>query len=254
MPMDNQPARAVAKARLYVDADLHVDAAVVTDAAQNHYLRHVMRLADGAPVDLFNGRDGEWRAALAAGPKRLDRLDVAAMMRPQRPEPGPWLAFAPVKRARTDYLVEKATELGVSALCPMTTRRTSVARVNLKRLRAHAVDAAEQCGRLTVPPISPPKTLFETLASWPHHRFLIWADESGSGAPAKTLLPAMVGSNVGIVIGPEGGFSDDERMALAAVPGSCALSLGPRILRTETAALAALSSWQAFCGDWRPAA
>jgi 16S rRNA (uracil1498-N3)-methyltransferase len=241
--------------RLYVTHDLSAGASVGLNPSQAHYLNHVLRMGQGDPVHLFNGRDGEWRA-------RIDALGrgwcSAAVEEQTREQPVPaggdlWLAFAPVKRARIDFIAAKATELGVAALWPVLTEHTAVGRVNAERLHANAIEAAEQCGRLTVPRVMEPAPLREALAGWPGDRRLLWCDESGGGPPIHDALAAAEGPCRGwaVLTGPEGGFARSELDALRDLPNSTPVSLGPRILRADTAAIAALACWQATLGDWR---
>ncbi len=243
-----------AKIRLFVEAPLGPGAELALARGQAHYLFAVMRLGEGDAVRVFNGRDGEWLAAVVAAGKRAGRLACRERTRPQADPPDLWLAFAPVKRTRTDFIVEKATELGCRRILPVLTRHTQAERVKTARLRAHAVEAAEQCGRLTVPGVEEPVTLLTLIAlieeSAPP-RSLLFCDESGAAAPA---LDRLVGAGPGpwaVLVGPEGGFDADERERLAALPSAHAVSLGPRILRADTAAVAGLALWQAALGDWR---
>lgn len=222
--------------RLYVEADLAAGDGVALAAGQAHYLRQVMRKGAGAEVLLFNGRDGEWRGAVADLGRNGGRIEVEARSREQVGTVGPALLFAPVKKDRVDFLLEKATELGATSLRPVITQRTVIERVNLDRYRAICVEAAEQCGRLDVPALSEPRRLREVLDDWPAAERLLFADTEG-GVPIASLPPA----NDAILIGPEGGFSEQERGWLA---DATAISLGPRVLRAETAAAAALAQWQ----------
>jgi 16S rRNA (uracil1498-N3)-methyltransferase len=235
--------------RLYVETPLGHGAAVTLDGAPAHYLGGVLRLGAGDGVLLFDDRTGEWRATIAeAGRKRMT-LAVEARTRPREQVPDLWLLFAPVKRGRIDWLVEKATELGVARLMPVVTARTVVDRLNLDRLRAHAIEAAEQCGRTALPALDAPARLDTVLADWPAGRPLHFADEAG-GAP---LAEAAAPPPAAILIGPEGGFTDAERAAIRALPDARPVSLGPRILRADTAMAAAVSLWMAAAGDWRSA-
>ena len=238
------------RTRLFVEAELRPGAAVALDAGRAHYLRHVLRARPGERVALFNGRDGEWLARLSALGKRAGEAAVERRTRPQAAEPDIWLAFAPIKRAPVDFLARKAAELGAAALWPVFTRFTSVERVNLARLRANAVEAAEQTGRLAVPEVRAPARFDEMLASWPEGRTLFCCDETGAGAPALAAFAARRGAPAGLLVGPEGGFAAAELDALARFPNVCRVSLGPRLLRADTAALAALACWQAAAGDW----
>jgi 16S rRNA (uracil1498-N3)-methyltransferase len=234
--------------RLFVRQPLNEGAQVELDRAQANYLGNVMRLNEGDQLLLFDGESGEWLASVAeAGRKRM-ALTVERKSREPEFIPDVWLAFAPVKRAQTDWLVEKATELGAARLIPVTTQRTIVDRVRLDRLEAIAIEAAEQCGRTRLPEIAEPMPLKLFLDSREAHRTLYFADESGGEAAAGAFKPGAAA----ILTGPEGGFTDEERASIRAAPGAVAISLGPRILRAETAALAALSAYMAVAGDWRP--
>lgn len=241
--------------RLFVEADLAAGIEAPLSDAQAHYLRHVMRRADGAEICLFNGRDGEWRATLAGRGKKAAVALVGERTREQAGEPDLWLCFAPVKRARIDYIAEKATELGASVLQPVLTQHTAVERVNVERLRANAVEAAEQTERLSVPEVRAPIELARLLADWPAGRRLLMCDESGGGPPIASALggldAAARAAPWAIVIGPEGGFAQAELAALRRIKDVVAVGLGPRILRADTAALAALACWQAMVGDWQ---
>lgn len=242
--------------RLHVEAPLLEGAAVELGSDQTHYLRSVLRLGPGEAVALFNGRDGEWRARIERLAKAATTLEVERQIRPQRPEPDLWLAFAPIKRARIDFTAQKATELGVSVLWPVMTRRTMVDRVNTDRLAANAVEAAEQSDRLTVPEVRDPVTLERLIAEWPDDRPLILCDETGAGGGVPGIAEALLAAGpalrrrAGFVIGPEGGFAQEELDRLRKLPFVTAVGLGPRLLRADTAALAALAVWQAVAGDW----
>jgi 16S rRNA (uracil1498-N3)-methyltransferase len=239
------------KVRLYVDATLSVGASVVPGDGQTHYLLHVMRAKAGDMLRLFNGRDGEWLARIATVSKRTCTLLCERLIAPQSQAPDIWLVFAPIKKTPADYVVQKATELGVSRLQPVFTRRTIVSRVNLERMSANAIEAAEQSGRLDVPEIAEPQDLSSLLSQWPSQRGLIFCDEAGEAPPiAQALAGAKLGSWA-ILTGPEGGFDASERGMIRAKPFALPVSLGERILRADTAALAALSVWQATCGDWQ---
>jgi 16S rRNA (uracil1498-N3)-methyltransferase len=238
-----------AKVRLYVDHPLAAGQAVPLTDAQAHYLFAVMRLAPGAAVALFNGRDGEWRATVVAAGKRGGILACDGQTAPLRPPPDLWLIFAPVKKARTDFIVEKAVELGAARIMPVQTRFTNADRWRQDKQQAHAVEAAEQCGATVVPEVGDLQPLDRVLAAWPADRRLMWCDE-GMAGEGHSLQGARPGP-WGILIGPEGGFADAERARLRALPQAHPISLGPRILRADTAALAALVLWQAAMGDWR---
>jgi 16S rRNA (uracil1498-N3)-methyltransferase len=230
--------------RLFVAETLAEGLALPLEGAPANYLANVLRLGPGAQVKLFDDRTGEWLAEIAEAGKKRVTLTVGLRLRERETVPDLWLLFAPIKRGRIDWLVEKATELGVARLVPVLTRRTVVDRLNLDRLRAHIVEAAEQCERTTLTELDEPQTLEVLLAGWPAGRLLYFADEAG-GAP----LQAGPGP-AGILIGPEGGFTDEERAAIRALPQARPVSLGPRILRADTAALAATALWMGQAGDW----
>ncbi len=236
--------------RLFVDEDLTEGALVTASEAQAHYLLHVMRCKTGQPVALFNGRDGEWWASLAIPTKRSVQFEVEMQSRKQDSAPDLWLAFAPVKRV--DFIAEKASELGVAALLPVFTQRTDIKRIKIERLQAHALEAAEQCSRLSVPPVHPPRTFDQFVADWPEGRRLYFLDESGAGLPIAQALTSATREPCGFLTGPEGGFAQSELDALRQLPFATAVGLGPRLLRAETAAIAALACWQALVGDWAP--
>lgn len=237
------------KIRLYVTDNLTADRQFPVSGNSAHYLSHVMRCAPGDEIALFNGRDGEWRAVIDAIGRRDCLLCPAELLRPQSAGPDLWLLFAPVKRASTDFLVQKATELGVAVLQPVATRRGVAERVNLDRFRANAVEAAEQCGRLTVPEIREMTSLPDLLDAWPSGRQLLFCDEAGAAPPIPGVLADAPAGDWAILVGPEGGFDADERRRLHGERFVAPVSLGPRILRAETAALAAVTLWQANLGD-----
>lgn len=239
-----------AKIRLYVEHPLGEGQTVPLNRDQAHYLFGVMRLAEGAGVLLFNGRDGEWLATVSAAGKRGGALAVSSQTRPQQSPPDLWLLFAPVKKARTDFIVEKAVELGAARIQPVQTEFTNSERIRQDRLQAHAVEAAEQCGATTVPEVAGLLRLDRLLADWSGSRRLLFCDEGAAGAPSG-LNGAAPGGPWAILVGPEGGFSDAERARLSALPFAQTLSLGPRILRADTAAVSALTLWQHHLGDWR---
>lgn len=245
-------------------ADLGPDGALTLSDAQTHYLANVMRLGVGAAVRVFNGRDGEWLGRIERIQKPAATVALDRLVRAQRPEPGPWLLFAPVKKTATDYIVEKGTELGAGRLWPVTTERTVASRVNVARLQATATEAAEQCGRLTVPDVTPPATLSALVSEWPRERALLVAHARADGqalpildalspgvAPEAVHGPASPSLPAGILVGPEGGLTDRELDVLASLPCAKVVHLGPRTLRAETAAAALLACWQAVAGDWR---
>ncbi len=241
--------------RLFVEADLSAGIEAALSEAQAHYLRHVMRREEGAGLLLFNGRDGEWQARLSLRGKKAAAAEVGERTREQAAEPDVWLCFAPVKRARIDYIAEKATELGVALLQPVITRHTNVERVNVERLQANAVEAAEQTERLSVPDVRAPVHLMRLLTDWPAERRLLMCDETGGGPPIGDALAGLDdtarAAPWAIMIGPEGGFAETELSALRRMKDVMAVGLGPRILRADTAALAALACWQSMVGDWR---
>lgn len=279
------------KVRLYVTASLAAGAQVPLADGPAHYLIHVMRAKAGDRVALFNGRDGEWLAEIKQAAKRGVILTCLTQTRPQTQTPDIWLLFAPVKKTPSDYLVQKATELGASRLQPVFTRRTIVTRVNEERLVANAIEAAEQSERLSVPEIGTPLALEKALAAWPKDRTLYFCDEGGDARSiaealrtippppagggktvvrsatvlgegdgdetlpranaARSHAPSREGRGEAILTGPEGGFDPKERAMLRALPFVVPVTLGPRILRADTAALAALTIWQALAGDFR---
>jgi 16S rRNA (uracil1498-N3)-methyltransferase len=231
--------------RLYVRERLGEGVSVELEQGQANYLGNVLRLGKGAQLLVFDGRSGEWAASIAEAGKKRMTLTVERRTREAETIPDVWLAFAPVKRQATDWLIEKATELGAARLIPVLTQRTVVDRVRLERLQAIAIEAAEQCGRTRLPEIAEPLPLARLLE--PNGRRLYFADESG-GEPAAASFTAGPAT---ILTGPEGGFTADERASIRAVPSAVPISLGPRILRAETAALAALAAYMALAGDWR---
>jgi 16S rRNA (uracil1498-N3)-methyltransferase len=237
--------------RLFVDAPLAAGAVVPLAREQAHYLGNVLRLGPGDAMLAFNGRDGEWRATLAGG-KKVTSLAVAEQTRTQPAGGDVHLLFAPLKHARLDYMVQKAVELGASRLVPILTRHTQVARVNLERMRANAIEAAEQCGVLAVPEVAEP-VAFNALTFGPE-RLVVFCDEAADVADPLAALRAATNAPtppVAVVIGPEGGFTEEERAQLLRAPSVVRLALGPRILRADTAAVAALTVVQAVLGDWR---
>lgn len=237
--------------RLFVAADLAEGARVALDEGQAHYLLHVMRARAGDRVRLFNGRDGEWLAAVAETRKRSCVMECLARTGAQHAVPDLWLVFAPIKKTPADYVTQKATELGVRVLQPVLTHRTIARRVNLERLHANAVEAAEQSGRVDVPELRELRDLDKLLADWPRERRILFCDEGGDVPPIARALQAAPAGAWAILTGPEGGFDASERAMLRAQPFVVPVGLGARILRADTAALAALSVWQALAGDWR---
>ncbi|HYD36037.1 MAG TPA: 16S rRNA (uracil(1498)-N(3))-methyltransferase, partial [Allosphingosinicella sp.] len=232
--------------RLFVDQPLGQGMALTLDGAPAHYLANVLRLGPGDRVKLFDDRTGEWLAEISEAGRKRVTLDLGERLRGREAVPDLWLLFAPIKRGRIDWLVEKATELGVARLVPVITRRTVVDRLNLERLRAHIVEAAEQCERTALAAIDEPRRLDALLADWPGERHLYFADEAGGEPLYAAPGPAA------ILVGPEGGFADEERTAIRALPQARPVGLGPRILRADTAALAAVTLWMAAAGDWTP--
>lgn len=240
------------RTRLFVDAPLAAGQQVSLSRDRAHYLGHVLRLGPGSAVALFNGRDGEWLARIESLGRRDATLSVVERRREQAPEPDLWLVFAPVKKSPLDFLVQKATELGVSTLMPAMTRRTVVERVRVERLEANAMEAAEQCERLSVPRIAAPAALSQIVETWPVERRILLCAEAGDALPINDVLrEAPPGSPWAVLCGPEGGFDEMELDALRKLPFVSAVGLGPRILRADTAAIAALACWQATLGDWR---
>ncbi|MFQ6018773.1 MAG: 16S rRNA (uracil(1498)-N(3))-methyltransferase [Kiloniellaceae bacterium] len=244
--------------RLYVAADLDAGRQVGLDHARAHYLRSVLRLQRGAKLAVFNAQDGEWLARIGGLGKGWCSLEIESQRRPPEPEPDLWLVFAPIKRARIDFIAEKATELGCSLLQPVITRHTVVTRVNCERLAANAREAAEQCGRLSVPEVRAPLDLGALIAGWPSERRLLLCAASGEARPiAEALAEARAAdSSAGAapwaaMTGPEGGLAQSELDALRDLPFVTPVGLGPRLLRADTAALAALACWQAVLGGGR---
>ncbi len=235
--------------RLFVQQPLQPHHPLDITKEQAHYLHNVMRKAEGDRVLLFNGKDGEWQSRIDSISKKAAMVTPLEQTRPQQPEPDIWLYFAPIKFGRIDYLVQKATELGVAGLQPIFTERTQVTRINRDRLRANAIEAAEQCERLNVPEVAEPVRLKEAIQQL-QGRTLIFCDETGSGKPMHHALNATASSKAAIFIGPEGGFSPDEQTLLKGYANIVAVSLGPRVLRADTAALAALTIWQTLHGDF----
>jgi 16S rRNA (uracil1498-N3)-methyltransferase len=245
--------------RLYVEAVLAAGQTVGLDHARAHFLRSVLRLAPGACLAVFNGRDGEWLAEIEGLGKGWCSLKLREQRRVAEPEPDLWLVFAPIKRARIDFIAEKATELGCSVLQPVMTRFTAVSRVNEERLAANAREAAEQCERLTVPEVRETLGFGQLLDSWPGNRRLLVCAEWGDARPIAEALQAIRAGSGGdpghpadswaVMTGPEGGFAESELDALRKLPFVTPVGLGPRILRADTAALAAIACWQAVLGD-----
>jgi 16S rRNA (uracil1498-N3)-methyltransferase len=236
--------------RLFLDVALAAGQTVMCTPDQAHYLRAVLRVPDGAAVLVFNGRDGEWQATVRHDGRRGLHLELMACVREQISGPDLDYVFAPLKRSRLDYMVQKATEMGVRRLTPVITRRTIAERVNIERMRANVIEAAEQCGVLRVPEVTLPVSLAHALTHWDGGRRLIFCDEAAVGRNPLDVLRALGCGPLAVLIGPEGGFTADERDMLSAQPYVTAISLGPRIMRADTAAVAALALVNATLGDW----
>ncbi|MDE4174836.1 16S rRNA (uracil(1498)-N(3))-methyltransferase [Phaeobacter sp. PT47_59] len=239
-----------AKIRLYVEHPLGAGQTIPVDRDQAHYLFGVMRQGVGARVALFNGRDGEWLAEVAEAGKRGGALICLEQSRPLQMPPDLWLLFAPIKKARTDFIVEKAAEMGAARILPVQTEFTNSERIRQDRLQAHAVEAAEQCGGTFVPEVADLQKLSRLLDHWPEVRQLMFCDEAEVGNALQLAAASHKGAPWAILIGPEGGFSEAERKRLHAMAQSHVVSLGPRILRADTAAVAAMTLWQQALGDW----
>lgn len=232
--------------RLFIEDRLSDGAFIRLEGGQAHYLLNVLRVKPGSPVKLCDNQTGEWLAEVADTAKRDLSVRVTALLRPRETVPDFWLLAAPVKKARLDMVVEKACELGVALYQPVITRRTIVERMKMDRLHAQIVEAAEQCGRTALPEIAEAVKLSQLLKTWPADRTLYFADEEGGVPLAEVAKPGPAA----LLVGPEGGFDADERAAIKALPQAVGVSLGPRILRAETAAIAGLSIWMAVAGDW----
>jgi 16S rRNA (uracil1498-N3)-methyltransferase len=237
--------------RLYLDQAVSAGALLLLGKAQHHYLCNVLRLSQGDGILIFNGRDGEWQARLVIESRRQAHLVVERQTRNQPPRRDLHYLFAPLKHARLDYMVQKAVEMGATSLRPVITRRTQVNRLNAGRMLANAIEAAEQCGILDVPDVQEPQPLTTVLDNWPSDRMLAFCDEEAS--TGHHGLPAEVPDRLAVLVGPEGGFDPSERQMILEVPSAVRLSLGPRILRADTAAVAALTLVQSALGDWRTA-
>ena len=230
--------------RLFVGQPLALGATLVLDPAQSNYLVAVLRLDIGAPVKMFDDRTGEWLAEIARAHRKAAEVRVVRHLRPREDVPDLWLAFAPIKHGRLEWIVERATELGVVRLLPVITDRTIVRTLKPDKLRAHIVEAAEQCERTALPALAQAVSLDRLLADWPADRALLFANERGGAGGLAQAAPA------GILIGPEGGFTDAEVATISAHPCARAVSLGPRILRADTACVAAVAAWMVAAGDW----
>ena len=247
--------KSMIKARLYVNTPLVPGAVIALSPDQCHYLLHVMRLSAGAAIAVFNGVDGEFDAAITLVSKKLCSLTIGGQRRAQQTCPDLWLMFAPVKKARLDFIAQKASELGVRVIWPVSTDFCQISRVKDARLEANAIEAAEQTARLDIAAIWPFIDLPTALAKREDDRLLIWCDEASAGTPSSNITKALAGApqhdKAAILIGPEGGFSSREREMLTRQNKCLKISLGPRILRADTAAISALSCYQSVCGDWR---
>lgn len=255
---DDNPRCASGKARLYVESDLAPGVEIMLDKDQTHYLVNVLRMGVGARVLLFNGRDGEWAAEIAEASRKSASLTVASQTRAHEPLPDIWLLFAPVKKARLDFIAQKATEMGASVIQPVLTRRTIVSRVKDQRLAANVIEAAEQCGLVAVPQVREAEKLDAVLDRWSAEnpaRRILFCDEAAPPGDALSHLEAIArshprGAPFALLVGPEGGFDESERAKLLKRDDTHALSLGPRIMRADTAAIAALAAVQLVLGDW----
>jgi 16S rRNA (uracil1498-N3)-methyltransferase len=237
--------------RLFVEDTLAAGVSLSCSGDQANYLRNVLRLGEGSAIRVFNGRDGEWLARLHAAGRRACTLEVRERLRAQEGGPDVDYLFAPLKRARLDYMVQKAVELGAARLLPVITERTVAERVNLARMRANAIEAAEQCGILRLPDIAEPRKIERVVAEWDPARPLVFCDEAASGGGPLAALSGIAPGPVGLLVGPEGGFGSAERDLLLAQPFTVRLWLGPRVMRADTAAVAALALLNATLGDWR---
>lgn len=236
--------------RLFIASPLTQGASVALTKEQAHYLGTVLRKSAGDSLRVFNGEGGEWRAEIASISRKGGEISLTEQLRAPKPSPDIWLCFAPVRKHRTAFIVEKGTELGAHAFHPVITERTQFPRLNTDKARLQAIEAAEQTERLDVPDVHEVSSLNDMLRGWDRGRALIFADEAGDAKPALAVLKAMPLSPAAILIGPEGGFTPSEREILRAQPFVTPVSLGPRILRADTAALSLLTLWQAVCGDW----
>lgn len=240
--------------RIYTANTLMQGGTVILDKDQSHYLVTVMRQKVGANLLTFNGRDGEWLAQITDANKRAVTIQILEQTKMQAPEPDLWFAFAPIKKTRLDFIAQKVTELGINRILPVMTRRTIVDRIKNDRMLANAIEAAEQCERLSIPTIDKMIKLEKLINTWPNDRLLMFCDEDLSGKDAyhalKETAKASGKQKWGVLIGPEGGFDDHERTLIKSKPNTVVVSLGPRILRADTAAISAITIWQAAIGDW----
>jgi 16S rRNA (uracil1498-N3)-methyltransferase len=236
--------------RLFVEADLGEEARILLATDQAHYVANVLRMREGGEILLFNGRDGEWRGRIEAVAKKKVELALVEQTRPQTPPSDLLYCFAPLKKGRLDYLVQKAVEMGAGRLLPVITQHTQVPKLGIDRLQANVIEAAEQCGILSVPHVEEPVKLEKMLENWDENRQLIFCDEAAPDNNPITALERLKGGKTALLVGPEGGFSESERKMLYAADYVTAIPLGPRILRADTAAVAALALVQAVIGDW----
>ncbi len=236
--------------RLYVDVSLRAHEQLTLSPAHVNYLINVMRKKVSDRILLFNGQDGEWLAEICSAEKKHAAVEVLEQTRKQKQEPDIWLVFAPVKHVHTDFIIEKATELGVSDLFPVFTERTIATRVNEEKFKSNAIEAAELAERLSIPNINPAQKFSKLLSEWPKDRYILFCDESGKGRPVKDVLAQAPKGKWAICIGPEGGFTERECNMLHEKENVYPVTLGPRIMRADTAALAALTIWQEHLGDW----
>lgn len=239
-----------AKIRVYHAVPLSIGASFALSEETSHYLCNVMRLQPGELIAVFNGQDGEFECQIVEARKKQVTAEVLRQLKPFADVPDLWLLFAPVKKDKTDFIIEKSVELGVKKIIPVLTERTIVEKVKTERYAAQACEAAEQCRRLEVPEIGAVQKLGALLASWPPERVLFFMDESGQGQPAAPVFASEKGKPAAVLVGPEGGFSPAEMQMLRCHPAVKPISLGSRILRAETAVAASLSVWQALAGDW----
>ncbi len=237
------------KIRLFVEDSLSPGAQLILSQPQSHYLAHVMRVGEGDAVLLFNGSDGEWLATITRQDKKHMHVLLQKQTRMQEQSPDLWLVFAPIK-GKTDIVIEKAVELGVSRIIPAITNRTIVRSLNMEKMRSHTREAAEQCERLDVPHLEEPRNLTDILGGWKKERILLYADESGAGNPIKSVLGSVGSKPCALLVGPEGGFTPEEQKILRQQDFVQAFGMGARILRADTAAIAALACIQAWWGDW----
>lgn len=236
------------KTRLYINGELKAGAVHLIDSQKGHYLANVMRVKVTEQVILFNGTSGEWMGEITKVGKGKVNVTVRELVNEQVLEPDLWYLFSPVKKARVDYMIQKATELGVSLIAPVITKRTNLDRIKHDKLVANTIEASEQCGRMIVPEINPMSSLETALGNWPDDRGLIFCDEAGDAVSISNVSPSF--KKWAVLIGPEGGFTADERKMIREHKNTVAVTLGPRILRADTAAVVALSLWQTYMGDW----